>query len=264
MSGFLSADAVAMLLHLQGDIFIAHRSSLHADPLSLQRLFHAHVGGDGGDYGVIDQRMLFLHVYRTQIHNQIAVKHISQFIHGKTSVRVPVKSKAYIQAFFHHKFLQGFNMGGTAVHIDIQSVRFVMKHVGLRAQHLKYGFCYTACRSVCTVQPHFISPEGMDRGGGQITDILVSSLYIICNLADIFISGTGDFHLSVQVFFHFFQNGIFHFEAVLVYDFNAVVVKRIMAGGDHDAEIKIPAFCYIRYTRCGSDMQQVHIHAAGA
>ena len=154
-------------------------------------------------------------------------------------------------------------MSGSAIHIDVQAVRFIMDHVGSGSQHLKYGFSYAAGGPVGTVQPHLIAAEGMDRGGGQIADILVPSLDVIRNFTDIFIPGTGDFHLSVQIFLHFFQNSFLHLIAVLIYNLDAVIVKGIMAGSNHDTEIKIPAFCHIGYAGCGGHMKQIDIHASG-
>ena len=98
------------------------------------------------------------------------------------------------------------------------------------------------------VQTHLVAAEGMYGSGGEIADILVSSLDIVGNFTDIFIAGAGDFHLAVQIILHLFQYGILHFKAVFVYNFNSVVIKRVMAGGNHDAKVKIPALCPVSYT----------------
>ena len=102
----------------------------------------------------------------------------------------------------------------------------------------------------------------MYGSGGEIADILVSSLDVVGNFTDIFIAGAGDFHLAVQIILHLFQYGILHFKAVFVYNFNSVVIKRVMAGGNHDAKVKIPALCHIGYAGRGGNVKQVDIYAA--
>ena len=155
-------------------------------------------------------------------------------------------------------------MGGAAVHVDVQAVRFVMNHIGLRPEHLEHGLRDAAGRAVGAVQAHPVAAEGMDGGGGQIADILISPLDVVRDPADPVVSGRRDLHLSVQIFLHLFQNGLLHFEAFAVNDLDPVVVKGIMARRDHDAEIKVPAFRHIGHAGRSGHMQQIYIRPAPA
>ena len=63
----------------------------------------------------------------------VAGDNISLFIHCKAAVCVSVIGKADVQPVFHYESLQVFNMGGTDVQVDIESVRAVADHIGIRA-----------------------------------------------------------------------------------------------------------------------------------
>ena len=62
---------------------------------------------------------VFMSVLSADIHDHIAVHQISFGVYGKTAVSIAVIGKAYIAAAVHHELLQVFDVGGTAVGIDV-------------------------------------------------------------------------------------------------------------------------------------------------
>ena len=53
----------------------------------------------------MEQASLLLHIFAADIHNTIAVYHISLFIYSDATVCISVIGKTYIAAFIYHKFL---------------------------------------------------------------------------------------------------------------------------------------------------------------
>lgn len=55
-----------------------------------------------------------------------------------TAVCITIIGKAYIQSMIYNIFLQNFDMCGTAVSVDVCSIRLIVDHISLGSQRIKY------------------------------------------------------------------------------------------------------------------------------
>ena len=89
-------------------------------------------------------------------------------------------------------------MGGTAVAVDVQSVRLVVDDICVSAEGIKYALRNGGSASVGAVETDLFALKGSRRDGDQVTDIAVSSCREVLRSSDIFSLCERDlFHLSV-------------------------------------------------------------------
>ena len=89
-------------------------------------------------------------------------------------------------------------MGGTAVTVDVQSVRLVIDDVCVSAEGIKYALRNGGSASVGAVEANLLTLKGSRSDGDQVTDIAVSSCCKILRSSNIFSLCKRDlFHLSV-------------------------------------------------------------------
>ena len=168
VAGLLSADDVAVLAHVLRHVLVAHGGLLIAYAQAVQSLVKAHVGHDGGDHLGVSQHALVLHVLCADIHDMVAVYHIALLVHGQAAVGVPVKGEAHIQAVVQHELLQLADMGGAAVHIDVQPVGPVGDHIGVGPQSVKDTLGHLPGAAVGAVQADL---EVLVGAGGQRDEV---------------------------------------------------------------------------------------------
>ena len=102
----------------------------------------------------------------------------------KAAVCVSVIGKADVQPVFHYESLQVFNMGGTDVKVDIESVRAVADHIGIRAERIENRLGNGPGAAVRAVEADLYAAEIVYAKRNQITDITVTSGDIIDGCSD--------------------------------------------------------------------------------
>ena len=89
-------------------------------------------------------------------------------------------------------------MGGTAVAVDVQSVRLVIDDVCVSAEGIKYALRNGGSASVGAVEADLFALKRSCRDGNQVADITISSCREILGSSDIFsLSERNFFHLTV-------------------------------------------------------------------
>ena len=89
-------------------------------------------------------------------------------------------------------------MGGTAVTVDVQSVRLVIDDVCVSAEGIKYTLRNGGSTSVGAVETDLFALKRSCRDGNQVADITISSCREILGSSDIFsLSERNFFHLTV-------------------------------------------------------------------
>ena len=162
-------------------------------------------------------------------HNLVAVHDISLFIHRQQPVCVTVKSKTYLCFLVYDSGLQFLHMGGSAVCINICSVRVIMDCHNLTAQFLQclYG-CVIGC-AFCTVRNNFKSPQIHIHRSYRMVNIFLSGIGTVFYLPD---SGSHrEFYILHSAYDHclyFIFQFIGKLIAVSVKEFNSVKFYRIM------------------------------------
>ena len=151
-------------------------------------------------------------------------------------------------------------MGGTAVFVDIGSVRLVVNDIGLRTQCIENALRNSGCTSVGTVKSDSHGLERSGRQGNKITDITVSSCCKIYSSSDV-LSGSKWNLLgpAIDVILNLLLNLCFQFVATAIDDLNSIVIERIVAGGNHNTAVEALGTYYIGYARRGGYMQKVYI-----
>ena len=125
MARLLTAQTIAVLHHIFKYIFIADLGLLVMKSNFVACLVQTNIGHDGGNDHIILELSDLFEIFTTHIEDQVSIDHISIFIYCQAAVCVSVISESYIQSFFFYKCLQSLDMGGSAVTVDVGSVRFV-------------------------------------------------------------------------------------------------------------------------------------------
>ena len=151
-------------------------------------------------------------------------------------------------------------MGGSAVTVDVGSVRFVVDHIGLSPQCIKYTLGNGRCTSVGTVKSYTHGLEGTCGQGDQITDVAVTACRKVHRASDIFSGCKWDlFGLAINIILDLLLHICFQLVAVSVDDLDSIIIERVVAGRDHDAAVKAFGPYHVRYARCGGYMKQIYI-----
>ena len=153
-------------------------------------------------------------------------------------------------------------MGGTAVCIDVGPVRLIIDDIGLRSQGVENAFGNGKGASVSAVESHAHILERPGRDGDKVSDVAVPSRGIIYGASDVFLRRERQFLcLTVDICFNLLLDFRLHLVSGAVDDLDAVVVERIVAGGNHDAAVKILGPYHIRYAGRRRHVQQVCVRA---
>ena len=199
----------------------------------------------------------------------VAGDDITLFIHAEATVGIAIVGKTNIQTLFHHELLQALDVGGASIVVDVQSVGLCIDDVGISAQCIEHRLGDGPTGTVGAVQTHLDALEGVDAQTDEVAHVAVAAGHVVHGTADVLPVGEGqlrpvlvkDVELAVEVILHQ-QQGLFgHLLAVAVDELDAVIVVGVVAGGDHNATIKVIHTCNVGHGRSGSDVQQVGICA---
>ena len=161
---------------------------------------------------------------------------------------------------FLHKLLQMFNMSRTTVSVDIETVRFTVDHIRIGSQRIKHTLCDRRRTAVGTVETNLFLLKRSGRDGDQVTDITVSSCRKILGTTDMFAFCERQLlHLTVQIFFNSNDHALLQLLTIAVHDLDSVVIKRVVAGGDHNTAVKILRADHMGYARSCRYMEQEYI-----
>ena len=197
----------------------------------------------------------------------VACDDITLFIYAQAAICIAVVGKAHVQPLFHHKLLQALNVSGTRIVIDIQTIGLVIDHISVRAQRIEHALGDVPRATVGTVQTNLDALERVDTQRDQIAHVAVAAGHIVHSAANVLPVSEGQLRpilvehmqLAVNVILDK-QQGLFrHLLAVAVDQLDAVVIVRIVAGGDHDAAVKIIHTGDVGHTGRGGDVQQIGI-----
>ena len=158
-------------------------------------------------------------------------------------------------------------MGRACVVVDVRAIRLIIDDVGVSTQSIENALSDIPAGTIGAVQADLDTFEGIDTQGDQITHITVASGYIIHSAADVLPVCKGQFRpilikdieLSINVVLYQQQDFLGHFLAVAVDQFDSIVVVGVVAGGDHNAAVKVIHTGNVGHGRSGGDMEQISI-----
>ena len=158
----------------------------------------------------------------------VAGHDISLLIHAKAAVRIAVVGKANIQAVFNDELLQMFNVGRTAVRIDIETVRFRIYDISFSPDRIENALGDRPGGAVCRIQADFDILEAVFGQADQVADIAVAAGCVVNGAADLSAFRHGDFCLPVDIILDLQQRLFIHLFAVVVDDLDPVVIIGIV------------------------------------
>ncbi len=161
MAALFAAERGVQTHHLLQHVFIAHRSTNHADAFALQRLFQAEVGHNGGYYRAAVQMSGSLERPSAGQKHSVTVHNLSAPGDENGAIGVAIERHAEIGAVGQHGFPQAFHMQSAAVQVDVAAVGRAVERRHRGAQPLKQigpqpGGCAV---SAIEYQPRSIQPD---------------------------------------------------------------------------------------------------------
>ena len=197
------------------------------------------------------------------VEDTVAVHHVALLVHGQAAVSVAVKGKADIHLIVDHILLQALDVGGAAVCVDVHAVGGVIDHVGLSTQGLEDALGDHPGAAVGTVQGHTHILIGVGGQGDQVADVAITAGGIIDDLTDVLAGGVGQIMLAVQVLLDLVDDLLLHLLAMAIDELQAIILERVVAGGDHNAAVKLIHLSDVGHAGGGGHVHQVNV-AAGS
>ena len=259
MPGLFSADAVSVFDHVLVDIFVPDFGLFIFNTDRIQSFVQAEIRHDRRDDLVVQQLAAFLHIKTVDIQDMISGHHIAVLINTQTAVRVTVISKTDIQSVFHHKFLQMFNVGRSAVFIDVQPVRLGIDHIRFCTDGVKDTLGDLPGRTVGSIKADLDIFEAVFGKSDEVADIAVASRGIIHGTANLITLRHRHIGFPIEIIFDLQQRFLIHLFTVTVDDLDPVVIIGIMRCGDHDPAVKIICPGNVGNGRSGRHMHDVGI-----
>ena len=194
----------------------------------------------------------------------VAVDDIPLLVHRQAAVGIAVKGEAHIQVVRNHKAAQVLDMGRAAVDIDVQAVRIVGNHMGVGTQGVKNALGHHPGAAVGTVETDAHPFIRAGRKRDEIADIAVAPGGIVDGAADVGAGGIRQLFIRVDIGLDAVQQFLLHLFAVGVNQLDAVVGIGIVAGGDHDAAVKIVGTGDVGHAGRAGHMQQESVRTGGS
>ena len=263
VAALLAAQGEAVLAHAGVDEAIAHGGLLVVEAGGVERAEQAEVAHDGGHHGLAREAAVLVEVGAAHVEDEVAVDHVAALVHRQTAIGVTVIGKAHVQAVLHHEVLQALDVGGAAVHVDVEAVGGVVDDVRLGAQGVKDRTGHRACRAIGAVEANLVALQRESAAGNQAGDVAVTALHVVHRAADGILGGQRHLTLAVDVVLDQLEDLLVHLVALVVNELDAIVGIGVVARGDHDAAIEPAVHNLVAHARRGDDMQHVGVGTAG-
>ena len=260
MTGLLATENISILKHILIYILISNRSLLilHADLITC--FIESEIGHDRCNNRMICQASLLHQILSAYIHNTVTIYNISIFIYSDTSVCISIIGKSYIQLLLLYKCLKYFDVGRSAVRIDIHTIWFIINNISLRSKCIKDTLCDTGRTSIRTVKSYLHIFKRACSKGNQVSDITVSSCCIVNSTSNIFFCRQRYFpNFAINISLNFFFYLCLHLMSGTVDRLDTIIIIRVMAGGNHKPTIKVFCSYHVRHTRCCRNMKKICI-----
>ena len=162
MTALLTTDTAAILCHVLVDILVADSSFCIADALFVKSLIQTKVGHNRRNHSVGQQLATLFHIAAVDIQDMVSGHNITLLVYAQAAVSIAVISKANIQALFHNKLLQSFNMGRASIQVDVQAIGLIIDNIGICAESIKNRLGDVPRTSIGTIQTDLNSLERVD------------------------------------------------------------------------------------------------------
>ncbi len=269
MAGLLAAEGVAVLLHRLEHVPVADAGLHDLDALALHGQLEAEVGHHGADDGVAAQLAGLAHGQRQHGEDLVAVDLRAGAVDREAAVRVAVVRDAEVGAVLDHGLLEEPQVGGAAAVVDVEAVRLGADGDDLGTRPGEGLGRNAGGGAVRLVQDDLEPVQAVGEDTDEVRDVLVEALVVVGDAADAGAGRTvpgGAGAVLVVDGLDAVLELVGELVAAAGEELDAVVGHRIVAGGEHHAEVGTQRTGEIRHRRGGqhTDAQDVHARAREA
>ncbi len=241
MPGLLAAEREALGLHRLQDVPVADRRLDQLDALALHRQLEAEVRHHRADDGLLAELAGVPHREGQDGEDLVAVDLLARRVHGEAAVGVAVVRDAQVGAVLDDGGAQQVQVGGAAAVVDVQAVR-----VRADGDDLGAGPCERLGRdpgggAVRLVQDDLEAVEPVGQDADEVGDVPVEALRVVGDPAD---AGAGRAvpRRTGAVLLVDRLDPVLQLVGELVAaareELDAVVGHRVVAGGEHHADVR--------------------------
>ena len=265
MPGLLAADGIVARHHFFQHMPIPYCRADQIDSFSTAEFMQAEIRHHRGHHRVIGQLSITAQFRTAHGHDLIAVNGMALFIHQQTTVRITVESDAKLILSRYRHGGKVFKMRGAAAIVDVDAVRVDVDEIRHYRQPLKEIRRRSGSGTVGAVHQNPQSRQVAADGSDQMVDIVrVHFLRTVAAAAQFTAGLDRHFRMIQDQLLHTLLHGVRQLIPLRVEHLDAVILKRIMAGGNDHAGIRLFLYGQKRYRRCWDRAQQQCVAAYGA
>ncbi len=262
--GLLAAEREAAGLHLLQDVPVADRRLDEGQALALHGQLEAQVGHHGRHDGVLAQRARLAHPEGEDGQDLVAVDLVAVAVHRQAAVRVAVVRHAEVGAVLDDRGAQAGEVRGAAGVVDVEAVG-----VGADGDDLGTGPGERlrgdpGGRAVRAVDDDLEAVQAVRQHAHQVRDVVVEALVVVLDPAH---TGAGRPvpRLTGAVRAVRALDAVLQLVGELVAaageELDAVVGHRVVAGGEHHAQVGAERPGQVRHGRGRQHAHPQHVHA---
>ncbi len=266
MARLFAADIEPVRAHVFDDVSVADLGAVQREPLVGEMALQAEIGHHGRHQSAACQPAGLMPGLGDHRHDLVAVDDGTGFVDDQDPVRVAVERDAYIGLELANLFTQAFGMGRAAACIDVDAVGLVVNGVDFGTKFPERGRRDLVGGAVGAVDDDTHAGQRDRTRQGALGKFDVTIVYAVDALGPAKAVGVGQFGGQVAV-----QHALdAHFDlvgelvAVRSEKLDAVVLKGVVGGRDHHAEVGAQRPRQHGHGRRRYGAEQEDVHAGGA
>ncbi len=262
MPRLLAAEVEPVRAHALHDVAVADRGAAQFQPLPGQIPLQAEVGHHGRGHGAAAQPPGAVPAFRGQRQDLVAVHQPPVLVGQQQPVGVAVQRQAEVGAVVHHRPAQRLRHGRTTLPVDVEAVWGDAERDDRSAQfrqHRGRDAVGGAVRAVDhDLQPVERLPAG--EGGLGALDVAPGCVGDAGGAAQLARRRQPARKVGRHQRLDLRLGRVGQLVAVGAEQLDAVILERVVAGGNHDAEVGPHAAGQHGNGGCGQRAHQVHVH----
>ena len=240
MAALLAAEAQPPGAQGLEDVPVADGGRLHGDAGVAHGVVEAEVAHHGGDDGVVLERAALVHRQRADRQDHVAVDDLAVGGHGQAAVGVAVVGDPEVGALLPHHLGERREVGGSDAVVDVPAVGVAADRVHGRAGPAIDVGAGEGGRAVGAVDDQPEAGQRLVDGGEDVARVVLRRVGQVADAADVRAGGAvvgrgaaDDRALDRRL------ERVGQLVPAAAEQLDAVVGHRVVAGGDHDAEVRV-------------------------
>ena len=239
MAGLFAAQVKPVLAHMLYHIAVAHTRARQPQPLSLQISLKPQIGHNGCDNARRAQALMPVPVGRNQPHNLVAINNAAVLVANDEAVGIAIKRNADIGFFRPYRVGQKASIGRTAALVYVEPVRCHADGDNFGPQFPKRGRGDLIGGTISTIDHQLDAIKREMARKGALGKFDIARLAVVNAFGATQLGRRRQFavHRCVHQGFNLIFDFVGKFETVWPEQLDAVVLKGIMRGRNHNADI---------------------------